>query len=322
MKNPFKDIKPINRKELVEIAFRQASKAADKVKFEDSNIEIASQKEGVRIKITGKYINSQIKGCFDSFPDFKTISKIHYELADALVGVDNLKIALSGLNRTASQIKNLQMKYFPKLEKARSTFECRVMRKEFYGRIVYFMKRDKKYFDLIYNSFDLRNLPDFRDMKTVIISGLPNVGKTSLLKCLTGSEPEIKSYPFTTKGLMLGYTKDFQFIDTPGLLDRPAERRNNIEKQTIIALGNLADVIIYVFDISETSGYSLDRQKNLYEEIRKSFTKPIIAVANKFDVYGRKTLEDLGVKDTIPISCETKHNLQELKDEISKKVRQ
>ena len=138
---------------------------------------------------------------------------------------------------------------------------------------------------------------------------------------VTGSEPEIKSYPFTTKGLMLGYTKNFQFVDTPGLLDRPLEKRNKVERQSILALENLANVIIYVFDISETCGYSLDRQKALYEEIKKTFNKPVIAVANKFDIYGSKTMEELDVKDSIPISCETKFNIEKLKQEIFSKIK-
>lgn len=320
MKNPFKNIKTVNRKSLIDDAFRQASKAADKVKFEDRNIEIAKQKEGVRIKIAGNFINSQIKQCVNSFPETSKISKVHYELADALIGIDNLKKALAQLNYTTTRIRNLQMKSFPMLKNSRTTFECRRVRKEFYGKILYFLKSNKKSLDLIYDSFALKDLPDFREIPTIIISGLPNVGKTSLLKCLTGSEPEIKPYPFTTKGLMLGYTKNFQFVDTPGLLDRKLDMRNKIEKQSLIALENLANLVIYMFDISETCGYPLEKQKGLLEEIKNSIKKPLIIVANKYDVYGRRTLEELGVEDIIPISCETKFNIEKLKQEISKKL--
>ena len=39
------------------------------------------------------------------------------------------------------------------------------------------------------------------------IVGLPNVGKSTLMKKMTGSDVEIQNYPFTTKGLMFSYLK-------------------------------------------------------------------------------------------------------------------
>ena len=42
--------------------------------------------------------------------------------------------------------------------------------------------------------------------------------------------PEVASYPFTTKGIIVGHRimgrEKIQFVDTPGILDRPAEERN------------------------------------------------------------------------------------------------
>ena len=167
----------------------------------------------------------------------------------------------------------------------------------------------------------LRNLPDLKEEKTFAIAGLPNVGKTSLLKAITGSAPEIQPYPFTTKGLMLGYTnfgfEEVQFVDTPGLLDRPSQKRNTIELQSIAVLKTISDFVIYVFDLSETCGFPLEKQKNLFEEVKKTFGKPIIAVANKTDVVGGKSLEDMKMP-VIAVSCETCQGIDVLKNSLNK----
>jgi nucleolar GTP-binding protein len=73
-------------------------------------------------------------------------------------------------------------------------------------------------------------------------------------------------------------------IDTPGLLDRPLEERNEIELQAISALKHVGKVILYIIDPSETCGYSLDTQMHLLEEIKNMFSVPFLIVANKKDI--------------------------------------
>ena len=49
-----------------------------------------------------------------------------------------------------------------------------------------------------------------------------------------------------------------QFIDTPGILDRPALERNKIERQALTAIINLADVVLCILDASEHCGYPFE----------------------------------------------------------------
>ncbi|MEM7820124.1 MAG: GTPase, partial [Candidatus Aenigmatarchaeota archaeon] len=135
---------------------------------------------------------------------------------------------------------------------------------------------------------------------------------------------KIAPWQFTTKGLMLGHVEfnfhSVQFIDTPGLLDRPAAKRNIIEQQAITVLKVLADLIIYVFDPSETCGYSLEQQLRLYKEIKQTFKRPIIAVANKSDIIGAKPVEEIKVS-TISVSCETGAGIEALKKVIKAQLK-
>jgi nucleolar GTP-binding protein len=102
----------------------------------------------------------------------------------------------------------------------------------------------------------------------------------------------------------------YQIIDTPGLLDRPLNERNKIEQQAIAALRHLADLIVFVADPSETSGYQLSEQMKTLDIIKKIFPDvPLIIVENKVDI--KKT-----VTANPKISCITGEGIEELKQEI------
>jgi len=125
--------------------------------------------------------------------------------------------------------------------------------------------------------------------RTIIICGFPNVGKSSFINKITRAEVEVQPYAFTTKSLFVGHTDykylRWQVIDTPGILDHPLEQRNVIEMQAITALAHLRACVLYVLDISEQCGHSLDEHVKLFESIKPLFTnKPLIAVMNKVDV--------------------------------------
>jgi len=103
-------------------------------------------------------------------------------------------------------------------------------------------------------------LPDIRpDEPAIVIAGYPNVGKSSFVNRVTRASNQIAEYPFTTKGVQIGhFERDhvrYQIVDTPGLLDRPEDERNDIERQAVSALEHLADVVVFVLDPSGDCGY-------------------------------------------------------------------
>ncbi len=135
--------------------------------------------------------------------------------------------------------------------------------------------------------------------RTLIITGFPNVGKSSLMNNLTNAKVDVQPYPFTTQSLFVGHTTykyaPWQVIDTPGILDHPLEQRNTIEMQAITALAHLNACVLFLIDISESCGYFLDQQIALFHSIKPLFkNKPIVVVLSKTDL---KKFEDLSPED-------------------------
>jgi len=319
MVNPFKNVRAWKADYILDESFKNASKEIEHKVFEGDMVDRAMQKEGVRIKVAGNMAVAQINSSIDSFPNIDNLPPIYQGLVDVLIGKTALKRSLSFMQWTSKMIEDFKMKYLNKLQFTKNTKFARDVRKEFYGRVASLLRKAEKDTELLYYAVGLlKRFPDIEDVPTVIITGFPNVGKSSVLHNLTGSKPKIMPYPFTTKSLMLGFSeygfKKVQFIDTPGLFDRPAAKRNSIELQGEIAMKLIADIIIYVFDISEICGYSLERQKNLLREIRETFRKPVIVLANKTDVVGGRDPSEVG---GIPVSSKTGEGFDKVKDKLT-----
>ena len=112
-----------------------------------------------------------------------------------------------------------------------------------------------------------------------------------------------------------GYDKTGnQYVDTPGLLDRPIEKRNPIERQAILALKHLAKLILFVIDPTEHCGYPIKDQEHLLKEIRNMFKLPIIIVANKAD-------EGKEYKNAMAVSAKKGIGIDELKEKINEIIK-
>ena len=82
-------------------------------------------------------------------------------------------------------------------------------------------------------------------------------------------------------------------MDTPGILDHSLVERNTIEMQAITALAHLRAAILYVMDISEQCGHSIEQQVELFNNIKPLFAnKPLIMALNKVDIITPQELRE------------------------------
>src|SRR2546428_12524351 len=125
----------------------------------------------------------------------------------------------------------------------------------------------------------------------IVAAGFPNGVKSSFVRAASSGRPRVADYPFTTKGVSLGHFDRgpyrYQILDTPGLLDRPMDKRNKMERQAIAALAHLANGVLFLLDTTETCGYPLADQRRLLDEVRTLFPDvPILVVETKSDLSG------------------------------------
>lgn len=252
-------------------------------------------------------------------PSLSNLPPFYKELVAALVNVDDVRKSLGAIDGTAKIIRRLEREHIRRLRAVNSLGGTSAIRRQAYGRISSTVRRASDHLAILREAEEkLADLPSvFIEMSTMVIAGYPNVGKTMLLRRLTGSEPKIAPYPFTTKGLNLGYFergyKRYQIIDTPGLLDRPLEERNPVERQAIAALRHLADVVVFMMDPSGTCGYDFERQLHLLEDIQKTFSN-VIVVINKTDLLDEQRVREVQelCKEAIFISAATGQGVPEL----------
>lgn len=122
--------------------------------------------------------------------------------------------------------------------------------------------------------------------------GLPNAGKSSLLKALTNAHPKIGNFPFTTTQPNIGMMSSHMIADIPGLIERASEGKGlgikflkHIEKTKLL---------IHCIDSMEPD------PKKIYETVRTEFgqyntlllEKPEIILITKTDLVSNYAVKE------------------------------
>ncbi|KAI0491352.1 hypothetical protein KFK09_025612 [Dendrobium nobile] len=173
---------------------------------------------------------------------------------------------------------------------------------------------------------------------TLCLVGAPNVGKSSLVRILSTGKPEVCNYPFTTRGILMGHIvvnyEHFQVTDTPGLLRRHDDDRNNLEKLTLAVLEHLPTAILYVHDLTGECGISPADQFVIYKDIKGRFGDHLwLDVVSKTDLMQEPPIDgiskddgdddddvirykEFGPDDAIWVSVKTEAGISELKSRV------
>jgi ribosome-interacting GTPase 1 len=168
----------------------------------------------------------------------------------------------------------------------------------------------------------------------VILAGLPNSGKSTLIKALTNANPEIGNYPFTTHSpspaMMMFENIQIQLIDTPPITPEYFEpwHAELIKSADAVLLlmdigsQNLKDDLRAIREKLEEKNIELVPNEQEISDEKKFFLKRTLVVANKTDLPGSESnMAALRIAfdsayDPIPISALEETGLDELKNRI------
>lgn len=155
-------------------------------------------------------------------------------------------------------------------------------------------------------------------MADAALVGMPSVGKSSLIACMSAARPKIADYPFTTLQPNLGMVRasdDLSFVvaDVPGLIEGAAEGKGlgheflrHVERTALIL--HVVDLTGGLEGRDPVHDYEvINRELELYaEDLAK---RPRIVVANKVDMSG--------VEDNL---ARLKERVRKDSDELSEKL--
>ncbi|WP_436903253.1 NOG1 family protein [Halovenus halobia] len=313
MSHPFEQLPTTPRsEELLDKAFSRASRSGRAKRGTDAQQSM--------LLTAANIVSDNLQNVVGDWPDFDRLDPFYYELADAIVGADDLRQHLNELSWAANKTTEIRYEYEPRLSGDLET--ARKFRKQAFARIADVVEEIEDDLLAVADAREkLRDLPDIRpDEPTIVVAGSPNVGKSSFVNDVTRATNEEAAYPFTTTEIQIGHVEanhiKYQIVDTPGLLDRPAEQRNPSESQAVSALEHAADAVLVVLDPSGDSGYPLETQLQLRADILERFDVPVVTVANKRDRFEG----DAPAEADSVMSLETGENVQHVLDAVIEAV--
>ena len=279
--------------ELVDQAFSRAARAG--------RAKSGVEAQRSMLMTASNVLSDNLENVAKQWPDFRDLDPFYTEFGDAVLrrefaledagqeaGLNALRRHLAQVSWAGRQTKSLGREYVGRLGEGADT--ARKLRKQAFARMADVVESVADDLDAVGDARNaLTALPDIvADEPTVVVAGSPNVGKTAFVNAVTRADNETAAYPFTTTGVLVGHVERdyvrYQIVDTPGLLDRPAAERNDIESQATSALVHLADAVLFVLDASGASGYALDDQRALLAEVRETVDCPVVTACNKADL--------------------------------------
>lgn len=237
-------------------------------------------------------ITDKLKYVSDRLPDYDTVNEYYAMMFKNVCPKSTMEKYRNHITSTMTVINKVSESYkrqIMKLQTSRSKkFEKErfvKIKKEYVGRVASTLRNlDSTFEKLLTLEKEFKRIanPDF-NLRTVVLVGIPNAGKTTYLTKITDATPEINSYAFTTKALNVGYFKRrqdiYQVIDTPGLIHHDFKEMNAIEKQAIAAIKAISDLIVFVYNPTLNE----KEQRDMITTLRENNPDKKIIVSSTYD---------------------------------------
>jgi len=297
----FKDLHAVpESNEMVDIAFSTTQRKTPNLCHKQWKISRIRKFYTRKVKYCGQMAHMLLSRILDDFPRIDEIHPFYGQLMDVIYKKDLYKVALGQVNRVRGACDRAVSEYVRMMKYADSQFKCKCLKTACFGKIGTYMKKLRdplKYLEECRKH--MSRLPQINPTtRSLLVCGYPNVGKSSFMNQISEANVEVESYAFTTKDIYVGHFDyqclRWQVLDTPGLLDRENRRDYSVaENQAILALAHIQATILFVLDISETCGFKLPQQVELFHKVKELFSnKPVLVVLNKADIRRSNDLTD------------------------------
>lgn len=309
MPTPFENLPFVrDADEMIDSAFSSAANAAE------SSSGVDSQR--AQTQRAASSLESSLTALVEGFPSFDRLEGFYSDLARVLVDIDDVRRALGRVDGAADQVDEIARQTQREIAEAEDSQEAVDARRRAFARMDSVVRELDDDLGMLAEAREkLTDVPEIGDEPSVVLAGAPNVGKSTLLREMTAAKPEVDDYAFTTRSLEVGHLdgdapgERVQVVETPGLLDRDAVDRNEMERQAEIVLERVADLVVWLYDPSETCGYTMETQKKLREDVVPERLSAL-EVANKADL-------DTGeVGFDVEISAENPEDVERLSEEL------
>ncbi|KAF5186535.1 nucleolar GTP-binding protein [Thalictrum thalictroides] len=247
-----------------------------------------------------KELGIPLREYMENFPNKKYLHPYERSLIELTLGDGNYEEVLGRVNALKKKVVSVGKEHASLCAKSTTKREAEERLSEGMKKLEAIFKLEAKAVDDLLNiAKTLRAVPVVDlETPTLCLVGAPNVGKSSLVRILSTGKPEVCNYPFTTRGILMGHItvnyQRFQVTDTPGLLRRCDDDRNNLEKLTLAVLSHLPTAVLYVHDLTGECGTSPSNQYIIYKEVRERFSNHLwVDVVSKSDLFQKSPVHKI-----------------------------
>jgi nucleolar GTP-binding protein len=196
----FKKIAPVpTNKDFVDIVLTRTQRKTPTVVHAGYQISRIREFYMRKVKFTQATFHEKLSAIVDEFPKLDDIHPFYADLINVLYDRDHYKLALGQVNVARQLIDNVAKDYNKLLKYGDSLFRCKQLKRAALGRMCTVMRKQGPtlaYLEEVRKH--LARLPSIDpSTRTLLVTGYPNVGKSSFMNKLTRADVEVQvSCPF------------------------------------------------------------------------------------------------------------------------------